>query len=164
MSGGQSGTQLQSSRGGGGIRLESHQIRWFAWWPGGRLDCINGQRPETLKGELENNSRKPRGLLKNRHSDSLKKNQLTLSQGMMKKGDICDDADDDKVRTRTSQNHATALVCTEEFFLRTQYICIALPLNQQRYGRAGYTVDSQLDLNRQFQLGFSTQLDLHIAK
>ncbi len=82
----------------------------------------------------------------------------------MKKGDIVDDADDDTVRTSTSQNHATALVCTEEFFLRTQDICIALPLNQQRCGGTGYTVDGQQDLYRRSQLGFSTQLDLRTAK
>jgi hypothetical protein len=70
---------------------------------------------------LENSRRKPRGLLKNRHSDSLEKSQLTLSQGMMKKGDgIVDVADDDEVRTSASQNHVTAKLCTEEFFLRTQ--------------------------------------------
>ncbi len=54
------------------------------------------------KGELENNSRKPRDLTKNRHSDSLKKSQLTLSQGMMKKSDVvavADDFDDNEVRT-----------------------------------------------------------------
>jgi hypothetical protein len=46
---------------------------------------------------LENNSRKPRDLTKNRHIDSLKKDQLTLSQGMVKKGDdvAVDDDDDD---------------------------------------------------------------------
>ncbi len=53
------------------------------------------------KGELENNRGKPRDLLKNRHSDSLKKSQLTISQEMLKKGDVAVDADhdDDKVRT-----------------------------------------------------------------
>jgi hypothetical protein len=37
----------------------------------------------------------------NRHSDSLKKSQLTLAQGMMKKGDVfvVSDDDDDEVRT-----------------------------------------------------------------
>ncbi len=39
------------------------------------------------RAELENNSRKPRDLTKNRHSDSLKNGQLTLPQGMVKKGD-----------------------------------------------------------------------------
>jgi hypothetical protein len=39
--------------------------------------------------------------------------------------------DDDEVRTSVSQNHATVTLCTEEFFLGTQYICIALPLYQQ---------------------------------
>jgi hypothetical protein len=62
------------------------------------------------QGESENNSRKQSYLLKNRHSDSLKKSQLTLSQGMTKKGDVVDDADDnDAVRTTASQNCATAL-------------------------------------------------------
>jgi hypothetical protein len=41
--------------------------------------------PKTLKGELEKNSRKPRNLTENRHSDSLEKGQLPLSQGKMKK-------------------------------------------------------------------------------
>jgi hypothetical protein len=45
----------------GSIRLEPIQISWFSWWPGGRL---NLKRPLTLKGELENNSRKPRDLTK----------------------------------------------------------------------------------------------------
>ncbi len=37
----------------------------------------------------------------------------------MKKGGVVDDADDDnEVRTSASQNHATATMCTEEFFLR----------------------------------------------
>jgi hypothetical protein len=44
---------------------------------------------------LENNSRKPRDLTKNRHIDSLKKDQLTLSQGMVKKGDNVAVDDDD---------------------------------------------------------------------
>jgi hypothetical protein len=39
---------------------------------------------------------------------------------MMKKGDVIDDADE--VRTIESQNWAAATLCTEEFFLRTQYI------------------------------------------
>jgi hypothetical protein len=42
----------------------------------------------------------PRDLLKNRHSDSIKKSQLTLSRGMLIKGNINNDADDDEeVRT-----------------------------------------------------------------
>jgi hypothetical protein len=49
--------------------------------------------------------------------------QLTLSQGMLKKGDVDNDADDDgEVRTSVSQNHATATLSTKEFFLRTQYL------------------------------------------
>ncbi len=116
-----------SSRGA--IRLESTQIRWFLWWPGGRLDLINGGQRRS-KGELENNSRKLRDLLKNRHSDSLKR----VIQVMMKKRDVAVVADDgdDKVWTSASWNHATATLCTEEFFLRTQFICISLPLYQQK--------------------------------
>jgi urease accessory protein UreE len=49
---------------------------------------------------------KPTDLTKKRHSDSLKKSQLTLSQGMMKKGDALavDDDDNVEVRTSSSQN------------------------------------------------------------
>ncbi len=62
-----------------------------------------------LKGELENNSRKPRDLVENWHSDSLKKTQLTLSQGKMKKGhDVADDEDDDAMRTSVSLDQVTA--------------------------------------------------------
>jgi hypothetical protein len=75
-----------------------------------------------LKRESENDSKKSRDLLKNRQSGSLKKSHLTLSQGMLKKGNVNGDADDnDEVRTSASQNHATATQSTEEFFLRTQY-------------------------------------------
>jgi hypothetical protein len=66
---------------------------------------------------VEDNSRKPRDLLKNRHSDSLKKSELTLSQGMMNKGDVVVADEDDKLRTSASQNHVTTALCTEEFFL-----------------------------------------------
>jgi hypothetical protein len=42
---------------------------------------------------------------------------------MLKKGVVDNDADDDGVRTTVpSQNHATAKLSTEEFFLRTQYL------------------------------------------
>jgi hypothetical protein len=42
------------------------------------------RRPKMLKGELENNFRKPRDKVKNKHSDSQKKGQLTLSRAKMK--------------------------------------------------------------------------------
>jgi hypothetical protein len=104
--GGQSGLSPLRSDG-------SHDVQ-------GELDRINsGQRHS--KGELDNNSRKLRDLLKNRHSDSLKKDQLTPSQGMMKKGDDVA-VDDDVVRTSVSQNIVTSILCTEELFLGTQYI------------------------------------------
>jgi hypothetical protein len=54
---------------------------------------------------LEDNSGKPRGLTKNRHSDSLKKGKLT--QGMVKKGDVAVDDDDGAVRTRVYQTKVT---------------------------------------------------------
>jgi hypothetical protein len=44
----------------------------------------------------------------------------------MKKQDVvivAEDDDDDEVRTKSAlQNHTTATLCTEELFLRTQYI------------------------------------------
>jgi hypothetical protein len=115
---------LRTVRWGGWTATQ--QIRWFSRWPCGRLDHFNGGQRHS-RVELENNSREPRDLTKNRHSDSLKKSQLTLSQGMMRKGDVIvvaddDDDDDNEVRTSASQNYATAPVCTEELFLRTQYI------------------------------------------
>jgi hypothetical protein len=71
-----------------------------------------------LKKKLDNNPRKPRA------HDSPKRSQLPLSQGMVKKGNVFVDADDDdkEVRTSASQNWATAKLCTAEFFLRTPYI------------------------------------------
>jgi hypothetical protein len=54
---------------------------------------------------LKNNYKKPRGLTKNRHNDSLKKGQLYLSQDMVKKeDDVSVDGDDDAVRISVSQN------------------------------------------------------------
>jgi hypothetical protein len=59
----------------------------------------------------------------NWHSNSLKKVQLTLSQGKKKKGDEIDDEDDDDaVRTSVSHNRLTAILYTEELFLSTQYM------------------------------------------
>jgi hypothetical protein len=69
------------------------------------------RRPKALKGELENNSRKPRDLTENRHSGSLKKGQLTLSPGKMKKGNDVTDDDDDVVRTSVSQDEMTVALC-----------------------------------------------------
>jgi hypothetical protein len=59
-----------------------------------------------LKGELENNSRQPRELVRKLAQTSLKKVKLTLSQGKKKKGDeVADDKDDDDARrTSVSQN------------------------------------------------------------
>ncbi len=61
----------------------------------------------------------------NQLSDSLKKVQLTLSQGKKKKGDEVDDdeGDDDAVKTSFSQDQVTATLCTEELFFSIQYTC-----------------------------------------
>ncbi len=80
---------------------------------------------KTLKGGIQNNSRKPRDLTRKRHSDSLKKGQLTLSQGMVKKReDVAVDGndDDDVMRTSVSKNQGAAKLYTEELVLRTQYL------------------------------------------
>jgi hypothetical protein len=37
-----------------------------------------GRQPKEIKGELENNFRKPRDKVKNRNTESLKKGQLTV--------------------------------------------------------------------------------------
>jgi hypothetical protein len=80
------------------------------------------RQPETLTGELENNSSKPRDLVENWHRDGLKKVQLTLSKGKKKKEDeVGDEDDDDAVRTSVSQDRVTATLCTEKWFLSTHY-------------------------------------------
>jgi hypothetical protein len=49
-------------------------------------------------------------LLKNGHSGSLKNSPLTPPQGILKKGDVNDDADDDdEVRTSTSEKEVTGI-------------------------------------------------------
>jgi hypothetical protein len=59
--------------------------------------------------------------MENWHSE-FKKVQLTFSQGKKKKGDEVDDEDDYyAVRTSVSQVRVTVTLCTEEFFLSTQY-------------------------------------------
>ncbi len=119
------------------IRLESTQIRWVSGWLVGRLDSINGGQRHS-NGKVENNSRKPRELLKNLHRDSLKKSEVTLSQGMLKKGEVNfdADADDDEVRTSALQNPVTATLCTEEFFLSTLYTKLSPHISREmREGR-----------------------------
>ncbi len=55
--------------------------------------------------------------MENWDSDSLKKVQLTLSQGKKKKGDeVADYKDNDAVRISVSQDRVTATLCTEELF------------------------------------------------
>jgi hypothetical protein len=67
------------------------------------------RRPKTLKGELENNWGKPRNLVGNWHIDSLKKVQLTLSQGKKKTGDEVDDEDDYENHCVTRQSDSDTL-------------------------------------------------------
>jgi hypothetical protein len=89
--------------------------------------------PKTLNKELENNSRMPRDLVKNRH-----RAQLTLCHGKMKKGDdVAGYEDEDAVRTSVSQDRVTATLCTEELFLRTQYIALSAYQTGQNVG-GGY--------------------------
>jgi hypothetical protein len=88
--------------------------------------------------EQENNSRKTRGLTKNRYSDSPKKGQPMLSHGKMKKGDdVADDDDDDAVRTSVSQDQVTATMCTEELLLRPQYIQLSPHISDGGWGGGG---------------------------
>jgi hypothetical protein len=78
-----------------------------------------------LKGEFEINSTvgSQGTCLENWHSDSLKKVQLTLSQGRKKKENIVadDEYDGDAVRSSVSQERVTATPCAEELFLSIQY-------------------------------------------
>ncbi len=79
----------------------------------------------TFPGELENNSRKPRDLTKSRHSGSLKRSQLALSQGMVNKGDdVAVDDNDDAMRSSVLRNQVTMTLCSQESFprVRTHYI------------------------------------------
>ncbi len=68
---------------GGAIRLKSTQIRWFSWWPGGRLDLLRGGqrrwRESWKTGQLT--------WSENWHFDSLKKVEFSLSfQGLVTGG------------------------------------------------------------------------------
>jgi hypothetical protein len=58
-----------------------------------------------LKGRVGKQLKEAKGPSENRLSDNLKKSQLTLFQGMMKKEDIlvvADNDEDDEVRTSVS--------------------------------------------------------------
>jgi hypothetical protein len=61
-----------------------------------RSDASHGSPAGRLmiKWELENDSRQPKDLLKNGQSDSLKKSQLPLSQGMLKRWNDHNGVDD----------------------------------------------------------------------
>jgi hypothetical protein len=67
------------------------------------LDRVNSDQKRSM-GELVNKSRKPRDPTKNRHIDSLKTGQLTLSQGVVKKGDDVAFDDDDGGQRIVSQD------------------------------------------------------------
>jgi hypothetical protein len=66
------------------------------------------------------------------------------------------------VRTSASQNHVTATLSTEEFFLRTVYI--ALPLYQQRGVGRGNRILTFNATHWQSQLSFSSQPNLYTAE
>jgi hypothetical protein len=90
-----------------------------------------------LKGELKNNSRKPRDLVR-------KTVQLSPSQGKKKKGDdVAIDEDDDAVRTSVSQDQVIAPLCTKELFLCSVFT--ALPTYQKLNHEGGEDLDSQYD-------------------
>jgi hypothetical protein len=56
------------------------------------------------------------------HRDSLKRSRLTISQGMLKKGNVVNDVDyDDEVKISASKKNC-ATASAKEFFLRTQYL------------------------------------------
>jgi hypothetical protein len=74
-----------------------------------------------LKGEWEKTLGSQGTYSENWHSESLKKVQLTLSQGKKKKKDEIASDEDDAVRTSVSQDRVTATLCTEELFLSTRY-------------------------------------------
>jgi hypothetical protein len=72
----------------------------------------------------------------------------------LKKGDVINDAyDDDEVITIALQNRVTATLSSEEFFLRTHYIYVALPSYQKISVGGGQEINSQLDTYRRSQLG-----------
>jgi hypothetical protein len=86
---------------------------------------------------------------------------------MLKKRDVIDDAyEDDIVRTSASQNRVTTTLCTEKFFLRTQYIHTALPAYQWIgvEGGGGQERDGQCNAYKWSQLGFRSQSILHTAE
>ncbi len=84
-----------------------------------------------LEGELENNSRKPRNLIRKLAQWQPKKVKLTLSQGKEMKGDedVYED-DDDAVRTSVSQDRMPVTLCTEEQFLSAQCIWLTPDIRQ----------------------------------
>jgi hypothetical protein len=68
-------------------------MRWFWWWPGARLDLVRSDQRcsrESWKTTLESQGT----YSENWHGDSLKKVQLTLSQGKKKRDEVADDKDD----------------------------------------------------------------------
>jgi hypothetical protein len=98
-----------------------------------------------VRGEIKNNSRKPRDITKNRHNGSLKKGQHTL-------------------RISVSEDRVTATLCTEELFLRTQYIWLSSHIRQVQMCRGGRTRTVNTT-HRAVPDGFhSSKLVLHAIK
>jgi hypothetical protein len=76
---------------------------------------------KTLKWELENNSRQPRGLTGTGRVTAWNKSLLTLSHGKMNKGDAEVDHIDEWEPIRLPQVHATGIQGTEELWHRTRF-------------------------------------------
>ncbi len=100
----------------GTTRLESTQDRWFHGSQAARLDRMSGgQRHsyESCKNDLGS-----QGTYKKKAEwQPGKKSQLTLSQGMLKRWDVEDDADDEVRTTMQAEIRVTATVSTEESFV-----------------------------------------------
>ncbi len=79
---------------------------------------------QVLKLESKNDSRLPRDLLGKRHRDSLTKIRLTLSQGMLKNGNVVDDGDDE-VRISASQNRVFRILPQDSVYTVYNYSLIS---------------------------------------
>ncbi len=82
----------------------------------------------------------------NRHSDSLQKSQLTLSQGMLKSGDVNINTDDDDEMTTSVSQKRVGVTLSDSVF-------IALPSYQQRAVGGKQEIDVQRNTCRWSQLG-----------
>ncbi len=106
-----------------GHQARDHSDHIVLMMSGGRLDLVRGGQRcsrESWKTTLGSQGT----YSENWHRVSLKKVQLSLSQGQEEEGDeVADNEDyDDVVRTSVSQDQVIATLCTEELFFSTEYI------------------------------------------